>query len=51
VETNHIKKIIEQINAVGVTGKVEVKFKIEEDGSSTTFDVLKAFLPKPMLKS
>lgn len=39
-------KTLEEINAVGVTGTVEVKFKVEDDGSHTKFEVIKSLTPE-----
>lgn len=39
-------KTPEEINAVGVIGTVEVKFKIENDGSLTNFEVVKSLTPE-----
>lgn len=36
----------DEINAVGVTGTVEIKFRIEEDGTLTDFEVIKSLTPE-----
>jgi TonB family protein len=39
-------RTLEEINAIGITGTVEVKFKIEDDGSLTNFKVIKSLSPE-----
>lgn len=39
-------RTLEEINAVGVNGTVEVKFKVENDGSLTNFEIIKSLTPE-----